>query len=242
MMKFLKPLYLLLAISVLSCQSNPNPPGTVAALNIPNDESDTSTVARPSLNAKDFSGRYLPTGNNEFFVDCSGARFILRDENMLLKSNYQKSQVALSYPEESAIAKFSGRLRKGSSKGSNDTIVVAEVEDVKPKSFESDCYDYEFIGIGTEPFWSLEVIPDENTIALKDVSISKAYKFSYRNPKITNNTYIYQASNGQENLEITIKKESCNDGMSDRNYNYSATLVINGKPLSGCAIKKGDKL
>ncbi|WP_207422041.1 COG3650 family protein [Desertivirga brevis] len=241
-MKYLQHFYPLIAISIISCTSNPNPPGTIAALNIPNDTTDTATTVKSSITTEEFSGRYYPSQDSDFFVVCSGVEVILRDENMLLKSNYQKNQVALSYPGESVTAKISGRLRKGSAKGIRDTIVVAEVKEVKPKSFETDCYNYEFIGIGTEPFWSLEIIPDENTIAIKDVSVSKAYKFSYQKPRITNNTYVYKTGDGQEIAEITIRKESCNDGMSDRDYKYSVMLVINGKPLSGCAIKKGDKL
>jgi uncharacterized membrane protein len=37
-----------------------------------------------------------------------------------------------------------------------------------------------------------------------------------------------------------IKKEKCSDGMSDRSYNFSAEIAINGETLKGCAIKKGD--
>ncbi|WP_207533836.1 COG3650 family protein [Desertivirga arenae] len=240
-MRYLKPFYFSIALAIMGCKSNPNPPGTIAALNISEDTTYSDTAGRPSIINQQFAGRYLPVQDNELLIDCSGKIFILNDENELLKSNYQKNQVALSYSYESSIAKISGIIKPAITNG-RDTIIVSEVKEVKPKSFDSECYNYEFIALGTEPFWSLEIIPDENIIAIKDVAAGKAYRFSYRKPQISDGNYLYKTSNDEGTAEITIKKENCNDGMSDRNYKYSAIIVIGDKPLSGCAIKKGDKL
>jgi uncharacterized membrane protein len=111
------------------------------------------------------------------------------------------------------------------------------------KSFTTDCFVYEFIGLGNEPFWSLDIIPTEKIIALKDVGTEKTYVFPYKAAKLAGSTLTYDVTNDKkETLKITIAKETCSDGMSDRNYNYSAQVSINGKLLKGCAIRKGDKL
>jgi uncharacterized membrane protein len=120
-------------------------------------------------------------------------------------------------------------------------LVVTEVIRIEVKTFRTDCYKYEFIAVGNEPFWSVDIIPNEKLIVLKDVAEDKVYLFPYQNGVVSGTSIRYQTKNDlKETLTLHFKKESCSDGMSDNVYFYSAEVNINGKVLKGCAIKKGD--
>ncbi|WP_315790116.1 hypothetical protein [Fischerella sp. JS2] len=99
----------------------------------------------------------------------------------------------------------------------------------------------EFIARGTEPFWS--------------VTVSKKNGIVYSTPENRKLTFPYvtplQASGrpadllrvyrlrGKTNNTLIIKKEdACSDGMSDKQYPYSATLILGNTVLEGCAQRK----
>jgi uncharacterized membrane protein len=240
----MKLLFSLISLHLLflSCNHStktPKQPGTTAALNIPADSSsvlDTSFTS--AIPIKTFEGLLLTSKSANILKVCDGkSSYILIDENKLATSAYQKTINNLAYQNESVYARIMGYFK------SKDTLIVTSTVDIKPKSFLTPCFNFEFILLGTEPFWSVEIIPNEDIIALKDVSAEKSYVFPYSKPSINGNEYSYVSKNEKgDTIEIIIRKENCNDGMSDRNYQYSSQIKINGKPMTGCAIKKGDKL
>lgn len=183
------------------------------------------------------------------FRDCDNpkATYWIEDESNKLASSYQKTEGFLSYPYESMYVELKGYLKGKSTMGYaseyENVLVVTDVISAKQKSFSTECFAYEFIALGNEPFWSVEIIPSEKIIALKDVAAEKAYVFPYKVSKKSGNTISYESSNDKnQTIEVLIIKNPCSDGMSDRKYNYSALVQINGKALKGCAIKKGDKV
>ena len=240
----MKWLYILFLISsvLLSCNHStktPEQPGTVAALNIPADSSsvlDTSFTGAIAI--KTFEGLLFTSKSANILKVCDGkSSYILTDENNLVTSAYQKTISNLTYENESVYARMKGYIK------SRDTLMVTSVVDINPKSFLTSCFNFEFILLGNEPFWSVEIIPDENIIALKDVSTGKSHLLPYSKPAIKGTVYSYVSKNEKgDTIEILIRKENCNDGMSDRNYLYSSEITINGKSMNGCAIKKGDKI
>jgi len=44
---------------------------------------------------------------------------------------------------------------------------------------------------------------------------------------------VFNDSIGSE-IDITVKKEKCSDGMSDNNYPYSINFDFDGMGISGC--------
>jgi uncharacterized membrane protein len=122
-------------------------------------------------------------------------------------------------------------------------LVVTEIIKSEAKNLRTDCYEYEFIALGTEPFWSVDIVPTEHQIVLKDLGENKVYQFPYQPANIGGGVHRFEASNGaKDRLVVVIREEPCSDGMSDNTYQYSAEVVINGRTLKGCAIKKGDNL
>jgi uncharacterized membrane protein len=74
---------------------------------------------------------------------------------------------------------------------------------------------------------------------LKDFSSDMVYVFEYFPPKNTGDDVFTYASNNyamQASIKAVIKKEDCTDS-SNNQFQYSASVIVNGKRYSGCAIK-----
>ena len=193
-----------------------------------------------------FKGLYTYGDEVNTFWDCeTGKKFRVIDSLGLLKIPYQKVLRSFPYPYESLYAEVKGYLSVKSNMGyvaeQEVALVVTEVIRIEVKTFRTDCYTYEFIAVGNEPFWSVDIIPNEKLIVLKDVAEDKVYLFPYQTGVVSGTSIRYQTRNDlKETLTLHFKKESCSDGMSDNVYFYSAEVNIYGKVLKGCAIKKGD--
>ena len=208
-----------------------------------------STDSELSKKSKTFKGLYISGNEVSTFRSCDNPENIywVEDESKKLASSYKKATSFLSYPYESILIEFTGYLKGKSNIGYageyDNVLVVTDVITAKQKSFNTDCFAYEFIALGNEPFWAVEIIPEEKIITLKDVGIEKTYIYPYKAAKVVGNTFTYEVANDRkQSIKVVITKETCSDGMSDRKYNYSALVIINGKTLNGCAIKKGDKV
>lgn len=92
----------------------------------------------------------------------------------------------------------------------------------------------DFVGLGTEPFWSLEL------------DFEKQFRFVHMSgdslalPAVAgqekNGAWHYETKSGASSLDIQIRKEVCSDGMSDREYDYAVTIRANGQEYKGCGI------
>lgn len=88
--------------------------------------------------------------------------------------------------------------------------------------------------IGNEPFWNIE-ISDSNKIMYKRAGSSKRIRFPASIARIGDTTY-YRGNHLGDTLQIVILPYFCNDGMSDRLYEYAVRLHHNGQLLSGCGV------
>lgn len=207
---------------------------------------NTSTDTLISKTPITFKGLYTFGNEVNTFQECDPQKvYWVNDSLVDMRKPYEESVKFLSYPYESVYAEVKGYLSGKSSLGYaseyENVLVITEIIKIDQKNFRTDCYNYEFIAMGNEPFWSLEIIPAEKRIVLKDVAEEKAIEFFYSPANFRGDTYQYSTTNPKnEKLEVLIRKEKCSDGMSDRKYNYSAEIRLNGKILKGCAIKKGE--
>ncbi len=81
---------------------------------------------------------------------------------------------------------------------------------------------------GTEPFWGLSIRPDGLILTRPDHDAVQA-----ANP---GPTYGGKAATWTvPGLKATLTQTHCNDGMSDRDYPYAATVVVGAEKLKGCA-------
>lgn len=82
--------------------------------------------------------------------------------------------------------------------------------------------------IGTEPFWSSDIIGDSIHFSTAEgyhsvESIDKKYQSEH--------SYTFQS----DHIFITLVADSCSDGMSDRKYSYSAIQRVDSLTYYGCA-------
>lgn len=195
-----------------------------------------------------YKGLYTFGNEVNRFQDCSGRENVywVNDSLVSLREHYEKTSRFPSYPHESVYAEvkgyLSGKSQVGYASEYENVLVVTDIIKLEAKNFRTECYNYEFILLGNEPFWSLDIIPEEQRIVLKEVGTQKVHEFIYTPANIGGGVYRYEATNpAKDKLVVVIREEKCSDGMSDRQYNYSAEVTVNGRIYKGCAIKKGDK-
>jgi uncharacterized membrane protein len=94
----------------------------------------------------------------------------------------------------------------------------------------------DFIGLGNEPFWSLE-IDREGKVSFNTPEMKTPVTFPYQPPtNKTNTTTDYKLESNGDKLDITILHQFCSDGMSEFLYNYRVKLKFKGKGYSGCGV------
>ncbi|OQX15062.1 MAG: hypothetical protein BWK73_07730 [Thiothrix lacustris] len=89
---------------------------------------------------------------------------------------------------------------------------------------------------GTEPFWSIEVTDANLNVNMMD-GPRYSVPVTFRQTSANNATIAVIAGvAGTNNTQAFMQKvDSCSDGMSDANYPYSITAVLNNqRVLSGC--------
>ncbi|MDK2761765.1 MAG: META domain-containing protein [Sphingopyxis sp.] len=85
-----------------------------------------------------------------------------------------------------------------------------------------------YMAIGTEPGWTLEITPDRLN-----------YDGDYGETKImAPNPGAQRGGAGEryvtDRLTVDVARRECNDGMSDRRYRDTVTVVADGKTVKGC--------
>lgn len=93
-----------------------------------------------------------------------------------------------------------------------------------------------FFGIGNEPFWSIEVDPQDN-IHFRLAEWNKPVRFLLTS-KSRNSDSVYYAGATQDSILITltILPQFCNDGMSDFIYPKKIRVNYNQQEFSGCGM------
>ncbi|BAY88093.1 hypothetical protein NIES3275_00680 [Microchaete diplosiphon NIES-3275] len=98
----------------------------------------------------------------------------------------------------------------------------------------------EFIARGTEPFWSVTV--GKSAIIYSSPDKPKQ-TFPYIKPLTAQGrpadlVRVYRLKNRINSILIIKQVDTCSDGMSDKNYPYSAIFILGNQVFEGCAEKK----
>lgn len=86
--------------------------------------------------------------------------------------------------------------------------------------------------VGTEPFWSGEIV---------DTQLRYATPENARGERVTvrrfagNNGLAYTGTLKDQAIDLAITPGACSDGMSDRRFPYVATLKLGDEQRNGCA-------
>jgi len=124
----------------------------------------------------------------------------------------------------------------------DSVLTVKKIVTFEQKNYLNSCIPYDFWGLGKD--WSLQVSAREGIIVFKDYSLLRAYVFEYFPPKDQNDDVVTYASNNyaaQVSIKSVIRKEECAGDSLKSEFQYSASVLINGRRYSGCAIKGSSK-
>lgn len=107
------------------------------------------------------------------------------------------------------------------------------LEVVDSKEFKVADFNPTIMGIGTEPFWNIEVSNDY-VIYTTPEKANEIYK------RIDNSEVAFIiAENKEGRIELNLSKNDCSDGMSDQNFDHKLDLTIiknkESRQYSGCA-------
>ncbi|MCG8277564.1 hypothetical protein [Stenotrophomonas sp. NLF4-10] len=87
--------------------------------------------------------------------------------------------------------------------------------------------------IGTEPFWSVEVAGDVLLYTTPETMDAPRRLQATRSSDAEGLHLV--GGNGDAGLRLDVRREACSDGMSDREYPFSVSLLLDGKTARGCA-------
>lgn len=145
------------------------------------------------------------------------------------------------YPNQTVALNFKG-IPDPQATNTGFKVIITALISMELKNAFNSAIPYEYWCMGNEPFWQVHISEKENLIDFYDPMIPKFYHFSFSSGEINGNITTYKAEDKTNNntIKITITKEKCSDGMSERTYNYKSEIILNGITYKGCSIKFGE--
>lgn len=225
---------LLPACFIFACACKPivnqqTNPGTT---NIDSLQNDTLRIT------KAFKGIYRSNTLNKTFEACDQPGIIHKVENTEGIDSLFKKIYPNAYPGQGIYVEMLAEIHAAPKNSGPfiDVLSLKECTKAEQKNQYNTCILSDYWVLGMEPFWQLQISAKEGLIDFYNPMEQSTVHFDYANPTVTNNITTYSSSSDGNTIKIVIKKEKCN-GAVDKQYEYSATIQLNGKNYSGCAIK-----
>ena len=112
------------------------------------------------------------------------------------------------------------------------SAIPAPSPEPKPRAITAPVPQKHFQALGTEPFWSVEVLPGQ----LRYMSPEQPGGITFAATVArSGGATRYAGAMAGAKVSLTIVLGKCSDGMSDRVYAYTAALTIDGLVMHGCA-------
>ncbi len=119
------------------------------------------------------------------------------------------------------------------------TLIKRQLAMLNPSWKQKQNEGIDFIGVGNEPFWSLD-IDNEDMIRFKLSDWKKPVIVPLQKPAVTKDSTLYSLSSQGNPLRITIFPQFCSDGMSDVLYQYKVVVSFKGNTYKGCGVMLGN--
>lgn len=89
---------------------------------------------------------------------------------------------------------------------------------------------------GTEPFWSLDIAPTAGGYEARYSTPEQPDLVPFAVSRFAGNNGLgFSGQTQRRSINLALTPGKCSDGMSDRTYPYTATLLIGDDTLYGCA-------
>ncbi|HEV8079251.1 MAG TPA: copper resistance protein NlpE N-terminal domain-containing protein [Chitinophagaceae bacterium] len=247
-----------LAILIFSCRQSPVKEKTVF-VNDTTHVQDTVIFVKDSAMAADFADS-LPNGAYQGMYPCKGCEGIQQtilftpDKKYKLeeltwgKSSIPKRSEGIWERKSGMVWMYQpGRppmkffLKKDSlfTDSLQYALVKRELATLNPSWKQKQNEGVDFIGVGNEPFWSLE-IDNEKMIVFKLADWKKPVIVSAVPPIVTKDSTVYNLSSTGSPLRVIVFPRFCSDGMSDFLYQYKVAVSFKGNTYKGCGVVLGN--
>jgi uncharacterized membrane protein len=115
-----------------------------------------------------------------------------------------------------------------------NTIIVTELIRMEPESrgCGEDAPRWEFRAFGNEPFWTVEVWPRRLVLYRPG---EDAVSWDGPRRSRSGSARSYTAADARHQIELMIAQRPCRDTMTGSYYSFSASALIDGRRLEGCA-------
>src|SRR6476661_7124302 len=208
--------FLLLGLFLYGCQTSTQVE-TSSDTSLKKADTLTSTATKSpgtDTTTKVFKGLYISDDEVSTFRVCGSSEelYWTTDRSKQLSAAYKKSTSHIPYPYESIYLEvegyLAGRSEIGYASEYPNELIVKKILKAEPKSFKTECWQYEFVALGNEPFWSLEINPLEQQIIFKDVASEKVYQFPYTPANAGGGVHRFDTKNQNDKIAIIIREES----------------------------------
>lgn len=243
---------------VHSCQQSPIKEKTVF-VNDTTHVQDTIIFIKDSALAISFADS-LPTGAYQGMYPCEGCEGV--QQTILFTQDKKYHLEELAWGKSSAPKKTEGIwerkngmiwlyqpgrsplrffLRKDSlfTDSLQYALVKRKLATINPSWQQKQNEGIDFIGIGNEPFWSLD-IDNEKMVLFRLADWKKPIMAAIQDPAVTKDSTVYKLTSGKDLLRITVLPQFCSDGMSDFLYQYKVVVTFKGSSYRGCGVMLGN--
>lgn len=93
---------------------------------------------------------------------------------------------------------------------------------------------------GTEPFWGIKVEGAALTYTTPETMDTPRQLQATRSSDAAGLHFV--GENGGTEFRLDVRREACSDGMSEREYPFSVSLLLDGKTAKGCAFDQASPL
>lgn len=125
--------------------------------------------------------------------------------------------------------------QQGSGAGFGEALRITDLLRAENEGFgcRLDLAGVAFIASGNEPFWRLRI--REDGIALRSMDSPDERVFAAPDRYEQAGRLTFESGAGNASIRVVLEPGHCIDSMSGARYAWSATLVVDGRQLAGCA-------
>lgn len=115
----------------------------------------------------------------------------------------------------------------------NDVDTQTNMAIASAEQVESNHTGYAYVATGSEPDWTVQVTSDNKLIFLTPNNTDGVALSAERSAYAKG--VEYTGTHNNKPFHLNLNGKSCNDTMSDKSYDMTATFEFNGEKYTGCA-------
>lgn len=240
-------LFLAISCSIFTCKDTPKDAAGADAAETQTVLTDEQAAAKALADLVTIRGQLVQNAGRSGFRDYNaGTMYEVFDLTEKMDSMYNLAVAPRHFFSEYTFAVLRGKFQRKVGYGF-DQFYIHQIDTIEAKSLDNMLslgFPFEFWCHGTNPSWTIEISNASGGIFYENVNDNIAWFCPWWPATInspTSWTYDVPAATGAittGSLLIKIKKEKATDGSSDKEYDYSVEVLVEGnKKLKGVAVR-----